>query len=286
MVKKNLAASVRQRLLDLSRRDGQPFDVILVMYGLERLLYRLSMSDQRDRFVLKGGMLVSLWLDDEARVTRDIDFLGHGEAAPDHLVAVFGEILNLPAEDGLTFDIDALNAQIINEEQEYDGVRIKTQAHLEQTRIPITIDVGFGDALTEPGHELEYPSLLDLPSATIRSYPPVTVVAEKFQAIVNLGLANSRMKDYYDLWALTQQQPMAPDALMSAIEATFARRETTVPVDAPTGLSSMFYQDPVKSAQWTAYAASIEMESLTLGDVVDSIWGYLAPVCNSIQHQG
>ena len=184
---KDMAASVRQRLLDLTRQEGRVFEVVLVTYGLERLLYRLSVSSHRNNFVLKGGMLVSLWTEDENRVTRDVDFLGHGEAEEEHVKNVFAEVLSIGSDDGLVFDVGALTAKPINEEQEYGGVRLKTVALLGKTRIPITVDIGFGDALTEPDHVIDYPSLLEMPLANIRAYPPATVVAEKFQAIVNLA---------------------------------------------------------------------------------------------------
>ena len=279
---KDMAASVRQRLLDLTRQEGRVFDVVLVTYGLERLLYRLSVSPHRNNFVLKGGMLVSLWTEDENRVTRDVDFLGRGEATEEHIKKVFAEVLSIGSDDGLVFDVDALTAKPINEEQEYDGVRLKTVALLGKTRIPITVDIGFGDALTEPGQAIDYPSLLEMPLANVRAYPPETVVAEKFQAIVNLGLANSRMKDYYDLWAIGNTQDIEPRALDAAIRANFQRRNTDVPVEAPTGLIRIFYDDTLKTAQWTAYSESIDLGGLPLETVVESIWSYLGSSCERI----
>ena len=146
----NLAKSVKDRLLNLARAEGKVFDVVLVRFALERLLYRLSLSEHRDRFVLKGGMLVTIWLDDDNRVTRDADFLGHGDADADQLVVDFREIMNVAADDGLVFDLDNLSATAIREEMEYGGTRLKTVAYLEKTRIPITIDIGFGDAMADP----------------------------------------------------------------------------------------------------------------------------------------
>ncbi len=195
-------ASIRQRLLNIAREQGRVFDVVLVTYGLERLIYRLSISKHRDSFVLKGGMLVTLWTGDENRVTRDADFLGFGDASEDHLISVFSQIMSELADDGLVYDVDGLTAEAIREEQQYGGIRLRTVAHLGKTRIPITVDIGFGDATTAPNYAVEYPSLLDMPAAHIRAYPPATVVAEKFHTIVALGLVNSRMKDYYDLWAI------------------------------------------------------------------------------------
>lgn len=224
----NLARSIKDRLLNLSRSEGRVFDVVLVRFALERLLYRLSQTHHRDRFVLKGGLLVTIWLEDDNRVTRDADFLGHGDASAAQLIADFREIMSVDAEDGLRFDVDALTATAIREELEYGGTRLRTTAYLERTRIPITIDIGFGDALADATKELDYPTLLDLPAPHVRAYPAETVIAEKFQAMVNLGILNGRMKDYYDLWALPRTLTIADDALDAAIAATFERRRTAI----------------------------------------------------------
>ena len=279
---RNLAASVRQRLLNLSREEGRVFAVVLVTYGLERLIYRLSVSDYQDRFILKGGMLVTLWIADESRVTRDADFLGTGDASVEHLKSVFAKILSLDADDGLVFDVDGLTAETIKEEQEYGGIRLKTIAYLGKMPIPITVDIGFGDALTDRNYTIDYPSLLDMPLATVRAYPPATVVAEKFQAIVALGLVNSRMKDYYDLWAIHNSQSIKVKELDAAIQATFECRGTDIPREIPIGLSDDFVNDEQKIRQWGAYVASIDLEGLSLDAVVDAIWSYIAPACERL----
>jgi predicted nucleotidyltransferase component of viral defense system len=279
---RNLAASVRQRLLNLSREEGRVFDVVLVTYGLERLIYRLSVSDYQDRFILKGGMLVTLWISDDSRITRDADFLGTGDASEERLKSVFANILSLEADDGLVFDVDGLTAETIREEQEYGGIRLKTIAYLGKMRIPITVDIGFGDALTDRNYTIDYPSLLDMPLATVRAYPPATVVAEKFQAIVALGLVNSRMKDYYDLWAIHNSQRIKVKELDAAIQATFERRGTDIPREIPIGLSDDFVNDEQKIRQWRAYVASIDLKGLSLDTVVDAIWSYIAPACERL----
>ena len=275
----NLARSVKDRLLNISRAEGRAFDVLLVRFALERLLYRLSISEHRERFVLKGGMLVTVWIDDDNRVTRDADFLGHGDADPDKLVADFRAIMQIDGADGLVFDVDALAATVIREEMEYGGVRLRTAAYLERTRIPVTIDIGFGDAMADTTRQLEYPTLLDLPVPHVRSYPPATVVAEKFQAMVAFGVLNGRMKDYYDLWAIRRNLEIAPDELDAAIRATFERRKTAIPTDRPPGLSAEMTGDEAKQRQWRAYAASIELEAITLESVVDAIWDLVGPSC-------
>ena len=237
---KDIAASVRQRLLSLARAEGQLFDVVLVAFGLERLVYRLSVSEYRDRFVLKGGMLVTLWTADTGRFTRDIDFLAFGSDEEAELKTAFSQILAIDGADGLVYDIESLTAVAIREDQIYGGMRLRTEARLGNTRIPITVDLGFGDALADPQFEIEYGSLLDFPAASIRAYSPATVIAEKFQAVVALGLANSRMKDLYDLWTLPKSVNIDMGDLTTAIRGTFARRDTIVPAACPVGLSEDF----------------------------------------------
>ena len=282
---KNIAASVRQRLKNLSREKQRDFGLLLVKYGLERLIYRLSVSPYRDRFVLKGGMLVTLWAINDDRTTRDADFLGFGELDDDKLKTTFADIMAIDGEDGLVFDTANLTVAAIREDQLYSGVRLKTVALLENARISITIDVGLGDALTDPDYTIDYPSLLNQPIVNIRAYPPETVIAEKLQAIVMLGVANGRMKDYYDLWALPGVLTIEPAALDAAIAATFARRETAVPPVAPPGLTEAFADNRQKAEQWATYAESIGLEAVSLGQVVTAIWAYLGPSCARINAQ-
>jgi predicted nucleotidyltransferase component of viral defense system len=281
----NLAKSVKDRLLNLARAEGRVFDAVLVRFALERLLYRLSISDHRHRFVLKGGMLVTVWIDDDNRVTRDADFLGHGDGTAGGLMATFKEIMDIPGDDGLDFDVDALAATAIREEMEYGGVRLKTVAYLERTRIPITIDIALGDALADASHELDYPTLLDLPAPHVRAYPPATVIAEKFQAMVALGVANGRMKDYYDLWAIPKSLEIDSEDLDAAINATFERRRTAVPANRPPGLSAAMIEDETKQRQWRAYADSIELEGIGLADVIDAVWALVGPSCARLNAQ-
>lgn len=282
---KNIAASVRQRLKNLSREKQRDFGLLLVNYGLERLIYRLSVSPYRDRFVLKGGMLVTLWAINDDRTTRDADFLGFGELDDDKLKTTFADIMAINGEDGLIFDTANLTVAAIREDQLYSGVRLKTVALLENARISITIDVGLGDALTDPDYTIDYPSLLNQPIVNIRAYPPETVIAEKLQAIVMLGVANGRMKDYYDLWALPGVLTIEPAALDAAIAATFARRETAVPPVAPPGLTEAFADNRQKAEQWATYAESIGLEAVSLAQVVTAIWAYLGPSCARINAQ-
>ncbi|WEO65085.1 nucleotidyl transferase AbiEii/AbiGii toxin family protein [Rhizobium rhizogenes] len=279
----NQAASIKQRLLNLARREGRIYEVVLVRYALERLLYRLSVSDQHDRFILKGGMLVTLWIEGGNRETRDADFLGYGDANQEKLRATFADIMTIATDDGLLFDTQGLTAATIREEMEYGGVRLRTTAFLERTRIPITIDIGFGDALAAVAQSLAYPSLLGMEAPQIRTYPPAAVVAEKFQAMVALGVVNGRMKDYFDLWAIPKAVHIADTDLDSAIRATFERRHTDIPASRPPGLSTTLLEDMTKQRQWRAYAQSIDHGGLSLVEVVDAVWALVGPSCARIR---
>jgi predicted nucleotidyltransferase component of viral defense system len=278
----NLAASVKQRLLNIARAQGQLFDVVLIRFALERLLYRLSISDYRDRFILKGGMLVTMWVEDDNRVTRDCDFLGHGDSSEEGLKKAFAAIMALEGADGLSFDADRISVTAIREDMEYGGTRLRTVAYLERTRIPVTLDIAFGDALADTPRELSYPTLLDMEAPRIRTYPPATVIAEKFQAMVALGIANSRMKDYYDLWAIPKTVAISDAELDAAIAATFARRETPIPTERPPGLSADFTGDETKRRQWRAYADSIELSSVSIEEIIEAIWALVGPCCERL----
>ena len=268
---RNIGASVRQRLLNLARARGQPMELLLTRYALERLLHRLSLSAHRERFVLKGAMLLATWFDEPHRATRDVDLLGFGDAAEDALLAAFREIMAVKLDDGVSFDLKGLRIEAIREEVEYGGSRLRTTAALAGARIPITVDIGFGDAI-EPGVEdIDLPVLLDMPSPHLRAYAPETVIAEKFHAMVVLGRANSRMKDYYDVWMLLNAFDLEPERLRQAIVATFARRGTLIPADAPDGLSDAFASDAGKLRQWDAFARNLSGSTPGLGFIVSTL---------------
>ena len=255
-------------------------ELLLTRYALERLLYRLSVSPHRERFVLKGAMLLATWFDEPHRATRDVDLLGFGDAAEDALLGTFREIMAVEVDDGVNFDLKGLRIEAIREEVEYGGSRIRTTAALAGARIPITVDIGFGDAV-EPGVEdIDLPVLLDMPSPHLRAYPPETVIAEKFHAMVVLGRANSRMKDYYDVWMLTGAFEIEPERLRRAIAATFARRGTAISVEVPDGLIDAFATDPGKQRQWDAFARNLSGTTpefrLIVSELRDRLAGCLA----------
>jgi predicted nucleotidyltransferase component of viral defense system len=254
---KNLGASIRARLLTLSHSNGQPFDLLLTRFVLERLLYRLSRSSHRDKFVLKGAMLLTTWIDNPHRGTRDLDFLGFGTNSGEALLKVFREILSENLSDGASFDLEALRLDTIRDELEYGGLRVRTRATVGGAVIPVVVDIGFGDA-TEPGvEELDYPVLLDFPAPRIRAYARETVIAEKLQAMVALGDANSRMKDFYDIWILSKSASFDGDRLAQAIAATFACRNTPIPDGLPRALTPEFAGQPEKRSQWNAFATDV-----------------------------
>lgn len=250
--KKNLAASVRQRLLILSQKKKEPFDLVLTRYGIERLLYRLSRSIYADRFLLKGAMLFHVWTDSSYRPTRDVDLLGFGPAETADLKDVFRAVCSLSVEpDGLIFIIDTVKAEAIREEAAYGGIRVSLEAHLENARISIQCDIGFGDAVTPEPEAITFPTLLDFPSPHLRSYPIYTVIAEKLEALVLLGETNSRMKDFYDLWFLSQQFEFEGKILLDAIRMTFSKRNSKLPEMRPVGLTENFAL--AKANQWNAF---------------------------------
>ena len=277
---RDLAASVRQRLLNLAHEQGEDFDAVLNDYAVERFLYRLSRSAYRDQFILKGAMLFGLWAQAPQRPTRDLDLLARGTNATDRLEDIFGELCQVAVqEDGLEFDPETVRAERIAEEQEYQGVRIRLEAFLANARIRLRIDVGFGDAVTPEVKEITFPSMLDFPPARLCAYPQETFVAEKVQAMVRLGMANSRMKDFYDIWILAKQSQFEGRTLSRAIEATFGRRQTVLPIEPPLALSLEFSEDSQKQAQWQAFVSRGRLDGREAGfeEVISALQKFLLP---------
>jgi len=276
----NIPASVRQRLLNLSRERGEDFNLILTRYAVERLLYRLSVSPYANQFVLKGAMLLNIWTGYSYRPTRDLDLLGFGDSSAEWLASVFREICQIQVEpDGMGFDPESVRIEEIQQDQEYQGQRIWLKGFLSKAEIPIQVDVGFGDVITPEAKEIIYPAILDFEPPQIRAYARETVVAEKLQAIVVLGMANSRMKDYYDLSILSRQFSFAGSDLAKAITATFNRRNTAIPDKIPTGLSDAFSTDIEKVTQWKAYLKrnALMDASEDLVQIITELRGFLLP---------
>lgn len=274
------AASVKQRLLNLSRQRGEEFNLLLVRYGIERLLYRLGRSEHAAAFVLKGAMLFRLWTAAPHRPTRDVDFLGRGTPDLDRLRRAFRAVCATAVEDdGLEFLSESVTAERIKDDAEYEGVRVTLDAGLGSARIRLQIDAGFGDAIVPPPEPADFPVLLDQPAPRLLVYRRETVVAEKLQALVDLGLPNSRMKDFFDLRFLAATFAFAGRELARAIDATFARRNTALPREVPTGLTDAFAADPAKRTQWRAFLrrSGLDNEDLELGEVVGGLRRFLLP---------
>jgi predicted nucleotidyltransferase component of viral defense system len=249
----NLPASVHARLLRLARQSDANFNVVLVRFATERLLYRLSRSPHAERFVLKGAWLFYVW-DLERRVTRDLDLLGSGNASPAAMEEVFREVLGVPVEpDGIEFEDAELQVAEMREGAAYPGVRVRVVARLRNARIPFQVDVGFGDIVVGLPAKTELPTLLDLPAPELSIYPVEAVVAEKIEAMVRFDELNTRLKDYFDLYVLATEVVIDDASLTRQVAQTFQRRGTTIPGEMPVGLSDAFAGDSERNARWRAF---------------------------------
>jgi hypothetical protein len=282
----DVPASVRRRLLNRIRASGEDFQLLLLRHAFERLLYRLSRSSYRDWFILKGAMLFPVLSDEPHRPTRDLDLLGRGDHDAPEMERAFRTIVAEPVEDdGVLFDIASVRAGVIREGQEYEGVRVELLARIGTARLPLQVDIGFGDAVTPAAQETEYPTLLDdFPRPILRVYPKETVVAEKYQAMVALGLSNSRMKDFYDAWVLARSFSF-DGMLLAAIGATFERRRTSLPAEIPLALTDIFATDSTKAQQWLAFVRRGRLVSdlVSLGVVIDALSAFLWPPTESLR---
>ena len=273
----DLAASIHARLLALAKARGEDFNLTLTRYALERFLYRLSVSAARDHYWLKGALLFDLWFDVPHRPTRDADLLGFGPADAESLRNVLTEVCSIGSEDGMSFDAGSIVIDEIREDARYGGLRVRLTGLLGKARCRIQLDVGYGDAVAPGPEEIVYPTLLDdLPALHLRAYPRAAVVAEKVEAIVSLGVANSRMKDYFDLRALAREGAIEPAQLAQALGATFARRGTPLPEALPFGLSDEFARAPTKIAQWKAFLGRNRLDAPSLADVVAEVRDFVA----------
>ena len=286
MVRKsrNIAASVRARLQNLARKEQVDFQLVLTRYTLERFLFRLSVSPHRKLFILKGAMLYAAWLADSFRTTRDLDLLSFNNHKIPSLLEAIRNICAQPVpDDGLHFDTEKILADPSNENHAHGVFRIRTSARLDAAIIPVRIDVGFGDAVTPGPLEIEYPVLLDQPAPTLCAYPRETVAAEKFEAIVVLDLANSRMKDFYDLLAMARLFEFDGRSLTAAIHATFERRNTTIPRKPPPSLTHEFSENPQKLRQWQSFLSRdpLLIDEPDLHTVICEIRNFIMPVARA-----
>lgn len=275
----NVAASVRARLLDLARRQGVEFQLMLSQFATERFLYRLGASSHAERFVLKGAALFRLWSDEQLRATWDLDLLGRGPSTVTDVAAVVRDLCGIRADDGIEFDPDSVAGEEIRLPDEYSGVRVRLEARLAEARIPVQVDVGFGDAVVPPPKREVYPTLLDHDPPRILAYSRDAVVAEKLEAAVSLGVANSRMKDFYDLHRLASSATFAGPTLVKAIRATFRRRQTPFPDGEPLVLSTKFLAAPEREVQWRAFLRRGRLEAPPdASELAEDLRGFLLPV--------
>ncbi len=275
---KDLAASVRARLLNRAKAEQTDFNAVLLRYALERLLYRLSQSAHAERFLLKGAMLFTLWYDMPHRPTRDVDLLGFGPSDLQAISQTFQDIAAVAVADGMSFDPANVSAEEIRKEAGYAGARVFIAGELAGARLRTQVDIGFGDAVTPGPVEAVYPVLLDdFPAPQLRTYPVYTVVAEKLHAIALLGMTNSRLKDYLDLSVLLEREVLDAEILAAAIAATFQRRGMAVPVELPIGLSDEFALDTSRQKLWQAFLNKNQLAAVPLQDVVGTLRTNLQP---------
>jgi predicted nucleotidyltransferase component of viral defense system len=281
---RNLAASVRARLLNHARESRDELQLVLMRYGLERLMYRLSQSEYADEFVVKGAILFLVWTGEAHRSTKDLDLLAIKSASTEELETVFRKVLKLVVrDDGLIFLTNTVRGELIRENDIYQGVRVTLEARLGDARIPLQVDIGFGDVVTPKAGKIIFPTLLEFPSPKLAVYPKETAIAEKFEIMVKLGIANSRMKDYYDVWTLCRKFEFDGELLSEAVRATFQRRQTTLPPGIPLALSSEFCEAPSKQRQWEAFIkrGRLKVPEHDLPSVVAVMREFLGPIASA-----
>jgi hypothetical protein len=282
--RKDVAASVRQRLQNAAKTSGRPFQEVLEYYALERFLYRLARSPHAGRFVLKGALMFRAWGAPTSRPTRDIDLLARLENTVGAVVPVFRDVCGLAVEpDGMVFDPSSVAGVAIKEDADYSGVRVTFLGTLQNARMAMQIDIGFGDVVTPGPVPTDFPTPFDLPAPHLAGYPRETVVAEKFEAMVKLGLLNSRMKDFYDLWLLARRFDFDGPTLAAAVARTFAHRKTTV-TPLPTALTPAFAADPGKQSQWKGFVRKAKLDDAPgeLAAVTGEIGPFLLPLAEAV----
>ena len=281
---RNVAGSHRAKLLTLARSRGEDFQFLLSRWVVERFLYRLAGSAQKDTFVLKGATLFLAWEGRLHRPTKDLDLLGFGSPDVDDVTHRIRDVCAVQADDGIVFDLAGIHGERIKEDAEYEGVRVRVPASLDGARVSMQIDVGFGDLVDPPPAELTFPVLLPLDAPVVRAYPPEAVIAEKFHAMVILGIANSRMKDFFDIWTLAQTHGFAIETLAGSVRSTFERRRTPLPETVPMALTGEFLEDHSKQTQWAAFGKRLGLRDLSpLPLIGGQIAAFLMPVLGAIR---
>lgn len=284
----NVAASVRARLLNISSATGEEFQRLLERYALERFLFRLSVSGHREAFVLKGAMLLAAWPEVAARATRDLDFLGHGDSAPEAVAKRLGDVCDTPVQaDGLVFPTDSIRVAPIRDDAEYGGVRARFVGLLGKARVPLQVDVGFGDIVSPEPREIAFPTILDQPQPLVRAYPLESVIAEKLEAVVRLGSTNSRLKDFCDLWTLANTFEFDGKLLAAAVSATFRRRQTEIEPGLPDGLRPAFFERAHQAGHWNAFVRRswIDGAPEDFMQVGEELRTFLVPILDAVSRE-
>jgi predicted nucleotidyltransferase component of viral defense system len=284
--REGLARSVQVRLARHAREINADPNLVLTRYAVERFLYRLSRSPHAERFVLKGALLMLVWLGENLRPTSDADLLGFGELTEETLGQILQEVAGQSVDaDAVEFDVDSVRVEPIRAEDDYGGWRATLQARVGAAKLTVQIDVGIGDVVTPAPEWLDYPGLLDLPDPRLRTYPRESVIAEKLHAIVRFGTRNSRMKDYFDLYMLAREDATDAAKLTKAISATFKRRATPIPHDVPDGLKNRFAHEPTAQAQWAAFLARSRIQAPALEMIVAEVRRFVLEPLISARHR-
>ena len=280
---KNMSASVRQRLLNLAKRDRRPFSELLQYYAMERFLYRLSRSVHADRFVLKGALMLRVWRSPELRPTMDIDILGRTNNQQAEIVSQIQDISNEDVEeDGLIVNSDSIQVERIIENAEYEGLRVRFPGTLGSAKLHMQIDIGFGDIVYPEPVKSDLPVMLDFAAPRLLCYSRESAIAEKLEAMVKLGILNSRMKDFYDIWLLSRQFDFVGAELAEAIRLTFKQRGTKLPSEVEA-FTALFIE--TKKTQWTAFRKRLNQESIpkSFKEIVAALDRFLSPVVAAIK---
>ncbi len=275
--------SIKAKLKNIAVKEGKQFDYLLTLYLIERLLYRISISEYADKFVLKGGVLLYIVLEEKARATKDIDMLARQlNNSLENVEAIFKSLCEIKEDDAIEFDLNTLTVEKIKEDADYEGVRVKVTAFLDHTKKVLQMDIGFGDVIVPCATEMEYPSLLEMKKPLLKAYSMESVIAEKFEAMIYLAEANSRMKDFYDICILSQKYNFEGKVLKEAIQTTFKHRKTPLQL-IPTIFTSEFRESKEKKQQWNAFKKRIaSKEELEFFEVIDRLIKFLKPIYDSI----
>ncbi len=279
------AISVKERLKKQAIEDGKTMQDKLVTYGLERTIYRLSVSKYAEKFTLKGGIfLYALFHGEYTRATTDIDLLA--QRIPndaEELTNVFNDIFSIECNDALRFDLNTLEVIDITELKEYHGVNVSIMGYLDRTKVPVSIDIGFGDVVYPERMKMEFPVLLDMEVPEIYAYSIYSVIAEKFEAFVSLGLANGRYKDFYDIYVLADSYNLDGMELMKAIVETFTHRETSF--DDIAAFDDDFTKDETRQGRWRAFIKKKKaLVKVEFEEIMRLLKELLLPIVDSIHN--